>query len=377
MNQKILEANGQYEVLDSWFEENHIKCAMLVCGKSITRHKINAYFDELPSHLDVRIIRFMDFQPNPLYENVTEGVKCFRAESCDAIIAVGGGSAMDVAKCIKLYSNLPGDGAEGSWLRETIIPNDIPFLAMPTTSGTGSEATRFAVIYYDGAKQSVSDYSCIPETVLMDASVLKTLPNYQKKATMMDALCHAIESFWSVNSTEESKKYSRAAIQSVMASMDGYLLNTDEGNAGMLLAANTAGKAINITQTTAGHAMCYKITSLFGCAHGHAAALCDRILYPWMVNNVDHCADPRGAKYLVHTLDEIGQAMGCENGAAGAKKLIEIFDGLELEVPTATDEQFELLKTSVNPVRLKNHPIALDVYTIDALYHDILNGETQ
>ena len=181
----------------------------------------------------------------------------------------------------------------------------------------------------------------------------------------------------SEDSTEESKGYSRAALQGIIANMDGYLQNIDEGNAGMLLAANTAGKAINITQTTAGHAMCYKITSLFGCAHGHAAALCDRILYPWMVENIDKCIDPRGKAYLAHTLDEIGQAMGCEDGAKGAKKFIEIFDSLELAVPTATDEQFELLKTSVNPVRLKNHPIALDDDTIDALYHDILNGETQ
>ena len=374
MSQTILEANGQYEVLDSWFEDNHIKCAMLVCGKSITRQKINTYFDELPSRLGVKITRFMDFQPNPLYENVVDGVKRFRAECCDAIIAVGGGSAMDVAKCIKLYSNLPGDGAEGSWLKEAIIPNNIPFLAMPTTSGTGSEATRFAVIYFDGAKQSVSDYSCIPETVLMDASVLKTLPEYQKKATMMDALCHAIESFWSVNSTEESKEYSRAAIRGVIANMDGYLLNTDEGNAGMLLAANTAGKAINITQTTAGHAMCYKITSLFGCAHGHAAALCDRVLYPWMLENIDKCIDPRGEVYLRRTLDDIGQAMGCIDGHSGAETLIDIFAKLELEIPSATELQFEELKKSVNPVRLKNHPIALEEETIDMLYHKILNG---
>ena len=375
MNQTILEANGQYEVLDAWFEENQIRCAMLVCGKSIRRQEINAYFEELTSRLGVKILRFMDFQSNPLYENVVEGVKRFRAESCDAIVAVGGGSAMDVAKCIKLYTNMPGDGSEGSWLKETIIPNDIPFLAMPTTSGTGSEATRFAVIYYAGAKQSVSECSCIPGTVLMDSSVLKTLPEYQKKATMMDALCHAVESFWSVNSTEESKAYSRAAIHGVLTNMDGYLLNTDEGNAGMLLAANTAGKAINITQTTAGHAMCYKITSLFGCAHGHAAALCDRVLFPWMVKNVDKCTDPRGVEYLTRILTEIGQAMGCENAAAGAEKLEKIFKSLELEVPTATGEQFELLKTSVNPVRLKNHPIAIDVDTIDRLYHKILIGE--
>lgn len=376
MEQKILEANGQYEVLDSWFLENHVKSVMLVCGKSISRQKINRYFEEVPAHLGVKIVRFMDFQPNPLYENVVEGVKIYRAEACDAIIAVGGGSAMDVAKCIKLYSNLPGDGAEGSWLKEKIVPNNIPFLAMPTTSGTGSEATRFAVIYYGGAKQSISDYSCIPETVLMDASVLKTLPDYQKKSTMMDALCHAIESFWSVNSTGESKVYSKAAIEAIIANMDGYLANTDDGNAAMLVAANMAGKAINITQTTAGHAMCYKITSLFGCAHGHAAALCDRVLYPWMIENTDKCSDPRGEDYLKGVLLEIAKAMGCENAVTASEKLNSIFDSLELEVPAATKEQFELLKTSVNPVRLKNHPIALDENTIDTIYHMILNGET-
>ena len=93
-----------------------------------------------------------------------------------------------------------------------------------------------------------------------------------------------------------------------------------------------------------------------------------------MAENAARCTDPRGAEYLARTLDEIGRAMGCENAAAGAAKLKEIFDGLGLEVPAATEEQFALLKTSVNPVRLKNHPIALDADTIDALYHQILNG---
>ena len=187
----------------------------------------------------------MGFQPNPLYENVLSGLECYRKNSCNAIIAVGGGSAMDVAKCIKLYSNMQGDGEDGSYLKQKILPNEIPFLAIPTTSGTGSEATRFAVIYFNGVKQSVSDYSCIPGTVLLDAGMLKTLPQYQKKSTMLDALCHAIESFWSVNSTRESKNYSREAIEIVIKNLDAYLENKEEGNAEMLIAANTAGKAIN------------------------------------------------------------------------------------------------------------------------------------
>jgi len=374
MFQRIITPGDNYAGLENWITELGVKKILLVCDGSIWYQKaFNEHLEVMDEQLGVQMVGFRDFQPNPLYENVQDGVKLFRDEECDAIIAVGGGSAIDVAKCIKLYGNLPGDGENGSWLTAEYVPNDIPFLAMPTTAGTGSEATRYAVIYYAGKKQSVTSERFIPDTVLMDPETLKTLPPYQK-ATMMDALCHAIESFWSVNSTDESKEYSKAAIQGIMEHMEGYLANTEEGRAGMLRAANTAGKAINITQTTAGHAMCYKVTSLFKSAHGHAAVLCDRVLFPWMIENTDKCIDPRGEEYLKKALVEIGQAMGCAGAKAGAEKLVEIFNGLELEVPTATEAQFEELKTSVNPVRLKNHPIALDVETIDMLYHRILNG---
>ena len=363
----IITPENNYKGLDEWLEGK--KKVLLVCNGSI---QFLENFNKKIDILTTPMARFSDFQPNPLYESVVKGVEIFKTENCDSIIAVGGGSAIDVAKCIKLYSNLPGNGAEGAWLKAEIVPNDIPFLVMPTTAGTGSEATRYAVIYYDGAKQSITSESFIPETVLMDSNALKTLPLYQKKATMCDALCHAIESFWSVNSNEESKEYSKAAIQGVIEHMEGYLNNTEEGRAGMLMAANTSGKAINITQTTAGHAMCYKITSLIGSAHGHTAILCDRVLFPWMIENTDKCIDPRGEEYLKKTLDEIGVAMGCSDAISGADKLIEIFEKLELEVPEASAEQYEELRTSVNPVRLKNHPIALDMATIDSLYHEIL-----
>ena len=363
----IITSDNNYKGLDEWLDGK--KKVLLVCDGSI---QFLGEFDKKLRSITTPMIRFSGFQPNPLYESVIEGVEMFRSEACDSIIAVGGGSAIDVAKCIKLYSNLPGNGGEGSWLKAQIIPNSIPFLAMPTTAGTGSEATRYAVVYYGGVKQSITSEYFIPETVLMDPNALKTLPLYQKKATMCDALCHAIESFWSVNSTEESKKYSRDAIRGVIEHMDGYLNNTENGRAGMLRAANTAGKAINITQTTAGHAMCYKITSLFGIAHGHAAILCDRILFHWMIENTAKCIDPRGEEYLINTLDEIGEAMGCADAKAGAEKLVQIFENLKLEVPEASEDVYEELEISVNPDRLKNHPIALDEKTIGEIYHEVL-----
>ena len=101
---------------------------------------------------------------------------------------------------------------ENCYLRQKIVENDRRLFAVPTTAGTGSEATQFAVIYYRGEKQSVSHKSIIPDTVLFDPSSLKTLSLYQRKVGMMDALSHSIESCWSINSTNESKEYSRIAI---------------------------------------------------------------------------------------------------------------------------------------------------------------------
>ena len=275
--QQILTASADYVELDEYFVQSGAKSILLVCDSAFGFLRIKDYFETLEARKGIRVVKFSDFQPNPLYESVVKGVEIFHENKCGLIAAVGGGSAIDVAKCIKLYSNM--DSSE-NYLKQQIVPNDVPLFAVPTTAGTGSEATRYAVIYYNGAKQSVTDYSCIPSTVLFDASALKTLPMYQKKATMMDALCHAIESFWSVNSNEESMGYSQQAIEMIVANKASYLANEDAGNENMLKAANIAGKAINITQTTAGHAMCYKLTSLYGIAHGHAAAPCDKALIP-------------------------------------------------------------------------------------------------
>ena len=374
MEQEILKASADYMELDNWLEKHHLKKVLLVCGRSLSLLKLKDYFDNLTNRTGTEVVRFSEYQPNPLYESVVKGTDLFRKEKCQAVIAVGGGSAMDVAKCIKLYSNMePDDGTEEkNYLKQKITANDIPFLAVPTTAGTGSEATRFAVIYYKGAKQSVADSSIIPSAVLLDSSTLSFLPLYQKKCTMLDTFCHALESFWSVNSTDQSKQYSRTAIQAVLENMDGYLSNAEQANAAMLLAANIAGRAINITQTTAGHAMCYKLTGLYGIAHGQAAAMVNVKLFPWMLRNTEKCTDPRGETYLKKAFAEISDALGCSSPEEACAMLQQIYDSLDLEKPRAKEEDYAVLRTSVNPIRLKNNPVGLDTGTIDYLYHEIL-----
>ena len=362
--QKEIIIGESYLPLKELFDKVPHKKIFLVCDGSYPFLKIKSFFDGLED-----IVRFSDFTPNPDYEAVKKAVTLFKETGCGCVAAAGGGSALDLAKCVKAYSTM-SDAEE--YLFQPIEENGVPFIAVPTTAGTGSEATRYAVIYYKGAKQSITHDSLIPQTVVFDPSALDTLPEYQKKATLLDALCHSIESFWSVNSTDESKEYSRQALHLILDNMDAYLAGDGRVNSKMFRAANLAGKAINIAQTTAGHAMCYKLTSFYGTAHGHAAALCVRRLLPYMVKNTDKCTDSRGEAYLRTTLNELGAAMDCENAEGLCEKFESVFRSLDLKVPQATEEDIKALTSSVNPVRLKNNPVALDPETIEALYREIL-----
>jgi alcohol dehydrogenase class IV len=367
--QKILDSRRGYAGLDDWLQEKKQNKLFLVCGNSIRNLEIGRYFDTLEKRLGIHVIRFDGFQPNPQMESVVEGVRLLNQEGCRLVVAVGGGSAMDVAKCIKLYA---GTNFSQNVVEQMLVPNDICLLAVPTTAGSGSEATRFAVVYDNGKKQSIADVSIIPEAVLMDSSALETLPEYHRKSTMLDALCHATESFWSVNSTPESRQLSGEAVRLVLEYGLGYLSNTEVGNRGMLRAAYTAGRAINIAQTTAGHAMCYKLTGLYGIAHGHAAALCVSELFPYMLEHMWDCTDPRGPDYLREAFYGLAEAFACDSPYAAAEKFAKLPGSLHLERPFASERDYEILKNSVNPERLKNNPVRLETEAIDSLYHRML-----
>lgn len=300
------------------------KKLFLVCGKS---------FDKLSFSKDIMIcnpVRFSEFRPNPLYEEVMDGVEKFGASSCDSILAVGGGSAIDVAKAIKFYSK-----------------GDAKIIAVPTTAGTGSESTHFAVIYKEGEKQSIADESLLPYEVILEPSSLETVPDYTRKVTMLDALCHAVESYWAKKATVESREIAVEAIREILHSKNMYLQNEIKGNAGMLKASNLAGQAINITTTTAAHAMCYKITSLYGLAHGHAAALC---------------------------LPEVWKINKTEIPGITVEEFINLFEELGLEYPVSKNREadIQLLTNSVNLQRLKNNPFELDKSTIQKMYERII-----
>jgi alcohol dehydrogenase class IV len=248
-------------------------------------------------------------------------------------------------------------------------------VAIPTTAGTGSESTRFAVIYYEGKKQSITHESIIPNYAILEPSLLISLPLYQKKCTMLDALCQGIESMWSVNSTDESMMYGKIAVDMIMHHYHGYLEDNDLNDAAaIMLAANYAGRAINIGQTTAPHAMSYKLTSMYGLPHGHAVALCLPEVWMYMMEHPEKCVDPRGTDHLEFIFEWLGQIMECDSAYKGLMMFRAIMFGLDMPQPQCKDTraEIEILTHSVNPVRLKNNPVALDEDAIRTIYEIIL-----
>lgn len=329
---------------------------LLVHGDYFASLGIAAFFDGLDA------AHFTAFTPNPLYEQVAAAVRCFRENGCEAIVAVGGGSAMDVAKCVKLFCRM--DPAV-CYLERERADTGVPLYAIPTTAGTGSEATRHAVIYYRGEKQSVSHPSIVPDAAVLLPEVLTGLPLYQKKCTLLDALCQAIESWWSRSATEESAEHSRRAIRGIRAHWEAYIRQGDPDAArAILLAANEAGKAINITATTAPHAMSYKLTSLYRLPHGHAVALCMAEVWPYTEAHAQESAD---TARLERALGEIGALAGYDWYRA-------LLDQLDIGFPCAGDRESEmrLLVASVNPIRLGNHPVPLGAEALRDMYERIV-----
>ena len=309
-SQIVLGRRNLKEELKTLFMEKSWKRVFLVAGKSFLRLPIGQDLEEIFSDLDLRTYHFSSFQANPLLVDVEKGIEAFSAFQGDVILAVGGGSALDTAKCIKLFSGL---SKEKSYLEQKFTENGIPLLTHPTTAGTGSESTPYAVIYNAGEKCSVEHESIYPRYRIEDARSLRSLPLFQKKATLLDALSHAMEAIWSKYSNEDSRSYGKEAISLILTHYKAYLMQDSEAEpravaeaeleaiaeasslagkaiteasnlAGKAIAeaSNLAGKAIAVTRTTAGHALSYKLGSLYQLPHGLATAVVNRSLYPFM-----------------------------------------------------------------------------------------------
>ncbi len=364
--QTIIQEKNAHTKIGEILKNYGSKKIMLVGGTTFYDSPIKSYFD----NVGIPYVFFNDFCPNPSYEDILNGVTLFREENCDALVAIGGGSALDVAKCIKAFSKMDGSG---NYIDQPVFDTKIPLIALPTTAGTGSESTRFAVFYYKGEKQSLSHESLIPDVAVLQSETLLTLPEYQKKCTLLDALCQAVESWWSVNSTAESISYAKQAVEDILRYYRPYIFENSPSAADkIMLASNLAGRAINITATTAPHAMSYKLTTLYGIPHGHAVALGLAKVWRYMLSHTQDCTDNRGKEYLEDIFGQIIKVFGTPDDFDALLSELEIFGPFAMDA----EKELDILSSSVNAERLGNNPVKLSREVLYNMYKGILRNDS-
>ncbi len=181
-----------------------------------------AYFETLRGKPHIKNIKEISYIGKALpIEDIEEQYAEIKTSGIevDVIIAVGGGTVIDLAKIVSIaYSNGCKKAEEA--LDNPGLENNIPLIFIPTTAGTGSEATSFAVVYRDKVKISIVGPSLLPRYVILDPLLVRSLPVPILNATVLDALAQATESAWAVGSTKESKACSAKAIPLILSSLD-------------------------------------------------------------------------------------------------------------------------------------------------------------
>jgi alcohol dehydrogenase len=246
-------------------------------------------------------------------------------------------------------------------------PN-IPLIVAPTTAGSGSEATHFAVVYIGQDKYSVASQRLLPEIVILDCKLIATGSGYHKACNGLDALAQGIESAWAAGSTDASRANAFEAISLCMNYHSAVVANDKSEIAlqGILDGANKAGQAINISKTTAAHAWSYGITSQHGIPHGHAVWLTLPMIFHIHANSdSSKVTDPRGVDHFRSIMDRLMDALSVPSSdqAYEYMKKYVVSLGVESEmanVGAATRQQRQMLSEQVNMERMSNNPIYLN-----------------
>jgi alcohol dehydrogenase len=223
----------------------------------------------------LEVVVFDGVLPDPTYQVVAEGKLAYERGGCDTILAIGGGSSIDAAKVIGMALTHEGDPKDFVGFGKCKEPLP-PFFVMPTTSGTGSEATMGAVISDNETHEKgiISGGTMLPLAACLDAKLLTGLPPHITAATGMDALTHAIEAYIGVWERGDCMKTSATAVKLLFEHLPSAYNDGSDPNvrASVAQAAYLAGQAINMVNVGNVHAIAHQLGAFYGVPHGLANA---------------------------------------------------------------------------------------------------------
>lgn len=265
---------------------------------------------------------------------VKDGLNQYRTEGCDFLVALGGGSPLDTMKSIGVLASAGGDDITVYMGKEINVPVP-PMVAIPTTAGTGSEATQFSIINdtTNNVKMLLKGKVMLPELAIVDPQFTMTAPPRVTVNTGLDALCHAVEAFTSRKAQTMSDTFAVSAVKRIFKNLptaykDG---KNEEARIEMSIASLEAGIAFNNASVTLIHGMSRPIGALFHIAHGMSNAILMNVCLRFAVSGAYDRFGQLGR--------EIGVATVADDDKTAAEKFLDALDALttELQAPTLVD----------------------------------------
>ena len=279
----VISGSGCVQKIGSLLQQENAARVLLISDRGLERSglvaRVKAEIENAGLHCDT----FLDVEPNPSVETVEAAVSAYRAAQAEAVVAVGGGSPMDVSKAVSIIARYGGDVHDYEGADKVPGPT-IPLFAIPTTAGTGSEVTASAVITdrKTNYKFSILSRRIVPHYALLDAELIRSLPMHIAASTGVDALVHATESYISRVQSPFADAMAEKALQLLGRSIRRFVANREDLEAAqdMLNGSMFAGIAFAWARLGNVHAMSHPVSGHFNVPHGVANA----ILFPYILD---------------------------------------------------------------------------------------------
>ena len=352
-------------------QEKKITKVLIFAGKnSFYQSGINEIFKEFLFDLNPKIQFKNKYLPE--ISELKIFIKIINEFKPELIIAVGGGAALDLAKISNCLFGLKNDDLILN-IKKNIYDTSKKFcelVAIPTTAGSGAEATSNAVVYIENVKYSIEGENIKPDYIIIEPNLILSTPKNIANAAGMDAIAQALESLLSVKSNTESVQHAKKSLSYTLENFVNHITqNTYETAYKMSLGALYAGKAINISKTTAPHALSYPFTTFFNIKHGHAVNLTlnDFLEYNYINSNKANVNFNLNDRFnLIFSLFNVKSI----NELTSNIKNISNKVGLELnfrDLNIKSKNDIDLILSNINEQRLKNNPIKLNMDSIKSI----------
>ena len=274
---ELLKGAGAVKALPKKIKELGYNNVLIVTDKGLMGlHLLDSMFEELRNH-EIAYVVYDGVQPNPTIDNIEEARKLFLGNGCQAIIAFGGGSPMDCAKACGARIARPNTEIPKMRGQLKVIKKIPTLFAVPTTAGTGSEATLAAVVSNPKTheKNAINDPVLRPKYAVLDPELTLGLPPHITSTTGMDALTHAVEAYIGQSNTENTEEKARLATKMIFANLETAYKDGKnvEARENMLLASYYAGIAFTRAYVGYVHAIAHNLGGMYGIPHGLANAV--------------------------------------------------------------------------------------------------------